>query len=240
MDLSNFDTITGIATVIMLLLGYIMGIKTLFIYRGNQNQIVLITSFLFFSLPSPWLEFGVRFLFVVFGKTISNTVGVFLFAWSIPILVIFWCYITSSLFTSQPWIKQVSIVITSIPGIIFLISIYIFRDYSIDKIPNSIGVNYVYAPYQNCIILFYGLLGILFVFPTYSYFSFKSDNKLLKFKTGMIALSVLIFSIAGVMDGLISFKSIAGVLIFRIMLMFSLILLYLGYNTPNFIKVKYE
>ncbi|NHZ86789.1 MAG: hypothetical protein GWP19_13095, partial [Planctomycetia bacterium] len=101
MELSNIDTITGISSLIMLVLGYGLGIKTIMIWMERKVNIILLTALLFFALPTPWLEFTLRFIFALFGSRIGDTFGMFIFAWSIPTLVTSWVYITSSLYKNQ-------------------------------------------------------------------------------------------------------------------------------------------
>lgn len=239
MEISNVDFIIGSATVLMLAIGYIMGVRTLFIYKAKRKKLILLTSFLFFALPSPWLDFGLRFLLALSSNTIDHTISVFLFAWAIPVLVIIWGYITSSLYQNHPWVKNAFLVLSAIPGLVFIISIYIFRDFTVEEIPGSVGVSHIFSAYQNMIILFFGALGIVFVLPTYLYFSIKSNNKLFKFKTRMIALSVFLFSTVGVLDGIVTFGMLAEMLFLRFFLVLSLVFLYLGYNTPKFIEARY-
>ena len=239
MALSNIDTITGISSLVMLILGYGLGIKTITIWMQKKANIILLTALLFFALPTPWLEFTLRFIFELFGGAIGDTFGMFVFAWSIPTLVTSWVYITSSLYKNQEWFKYVALGITIIPGIIFIISIYILQDWTVTDVAGSIAKNYEYTTLEQIIIYYFGALGIGIVFPSYIYFSNKSEDKLFKFKSRMIAFSVLLFTIAGIADATIVFTSAFNIVILRVALMISLILLYLGYNTPIKIKDRY-
>jgi hypothetical protein len=240
MALSNIDTITGISSLVMLILGYGLGIKTITIWMKKKANIILLTALLFFALPTPWLEFTLRFIFALFDGEIGDTFGMFIFAWSIPVLVTSWVYITSSLYKNQEWFKYVALAITVIPGIIFIISIYFLQNWEVTEIAGSIAKNYEYVPLEEFIIYYFGALGIGIVFPSYIYFSNKSEDKLFKFKSRMIAFSVLLFTIAGISDATIAFDSAFNIVILRVVLMISLILLYLGYNTPTRIKDRYS
>lgn len=242
MALSYIDTITGISSLVMLILGYGLGIKTITIWMKKKANIILLTALLFFALPTPWLEFTLRFIFELFGGAIGDKFGMFIFAWSIPTLVTSWVYITSSLYKNQEWFKYVALAITVIPGLIFVISIYFIQDWSVTFVDEatSIAKNYQYTTLEQIIIYYFGALGIGIVFPSYIYFSNKSDDKLFKFKSRMIAFSVLLFTIAGIADATIVFTSAFNIVILRIVLMISLIFLYLGYNTPTKIKDRYS
>ncbi len=234
--------ITGISSLVMLLLGYGLGIKTLTIWMQKKANIILLTALLFFALPTPWLEFTLRFIFELFGGEIGDTFGMFVFAWSIPTLVTSWVYITSSLYKNQEWFKYVALGITVIPGIIFIVSIYFLQDWTVTDvaIDDSIAMNYEYTTLEQIIIYYFGALGIGIVFPSYVYFSNKSEDKLFKFKSRMIAFSVLLFTIAGIGDATITFTDAFYIVVLRVLLMISLILLYLGYNTPIKIKNRYS
>ena len=240
MVLTNLDLITGISSSVMLLLGYVLGIKTLTKWKEKRENIILFSAILFFSLPSPWLEYTLRFIFALFNAEIGDTFGIFIYAWSIPVLTTTWAYITSSLYKNQEWFKYVALAVTAIPGLIFIISIYFFQTWTVSDVANSIAKNYEYDTLQGIIIIYYGALGIGFIFPSYMYFSFKSQNKLFIFKARMIAYSVLLFAIAGVSDATIKFDNAFNIVILRVLLMLSLTFLYLGYNTPNRVKIRYE
>lgn len=240
MVLTNLDLITGISSTVMLALGYILGAKTLTIWKKKKDYIILLSAILFFSLPSPWLEYTLRFIFALFNGEIGDTFGIFIFAWSVPVLTTTWVYITSSLYKNQEWFKYVGLVVTIIPGLIFIVSVYFLQTWTVTDVSDSIAKNYVYDGLQQGIIFYFGALGIGFIFPSYLYFSFKSENKLFIFKTRMIAYSVLLFAIAGMADAMIEFDSAFNIVILRVLLMFSLTFLYLGYNTPSMVKSRYE
>ncbi len=240
MAITSFDLVNGISTWIMLSIGYGMGIRTLKLWRDKKDHLILITAILFFSLPTPWLSAGVRFLLYLFDVHPTDAVLLIFFVWSVPILIICWAYITSSLYKNISWLKYFFLVITVIPGIIFLISIFVYGTWSTVAIEGAIQKNYVYEGITGYLLYYYGFLGIFFVMPSYTYFSIKSTNPLYKLKFRFIAISASLFTIAGMVDGIITFNSIFYVVLLRIMLTTSLIFLFLGYNTPEWIKEKYN
>lgn len=225
----------------MLSIAYFMGIKIVRIWQKKQDYLILVTALLFFALPTPWLSSGLQFLFVIiFDKTLSGKFLLLLIAWSIPTLTTSWVYITSSLYKNKSWSQWAGLLVPGIPGLLFIIWVYFLGSWEIKEIPNAIQVNFVYVGLPNYIIYYFGILGILFVFPSYAYISIKSDNNLVKAKTGFIALSSLLYAIAGVWDGAVTFQNITVVIILRVILTISLIFLYLGYNTPERIKQKFQ
>ncbi|MCY3410047.1 MAG: hypothetical protein INQ03_00290 [Candidatus Heimdallarchaeota archaeon] len=237
-DLSAIDLVAGFSSMLMLIVGVSMAIKTILIWREKRDNLILLTSLLFFSLPSPWLGTTVRLLGYMFDLNINYDIVVYLFAWSVPTLVISWCYITAALLP-QPWAKKVVLGISLVPGIIFFITVYLLGHWSYGLIDNSIYFGWLYGTIPNIMIYIYGALGILFVLPVYVYFSIKSTKPLFKFKTRMIAIAVTLFTIAGVWDSGVT-QVIGLIVLLRVFLLLSLVSLYLGYITPDWIKSRYD
>ena len=236
---SASDVIIAIATALMFLVGYGMGIKSFMVWREKKSPLILLTALLFISLPTPWLAYPLRVISIAFGSPIDDKIALYLFAWSVPALAIVWLYITSSLFVNQKYFRYIALVITVIPGLIFIVGIYFLDMWSVTLVPDSSSINYIYDPLLDGIIMFNGVLGLLLIFPSYTYFSINSKSKLFRFKSRSIAVASLLFVLAGVTDAVITFDNIVVVLLLRIVLTASLVFLYLGYNTPERIRLRY-
>ncbi|MHA2249405.1 MAG: hypothetical protein ACXAD7_03535 [Candidatus Kariarchaeaceae archaeon] len=235
------DTVVALSSLFIIIIGYSMGVISLKLWKEKQSNLLLLSSILFFTLPSPWMPDVFVFFADLGGGSISDRTAAYLSAWSIPILVSTWLYITSSLLKDRPWAKYVALAAGVIPGIIFYVKSYIFSDWKVDPIDeDSIILTVEYSPGSNLIIIIYGLAGLFFIFPMYLYFSFKSRNRLFKFRSAMISTGVLLYALSAMFDAIIVFEGITGIILARFFILLSMISLFLGYNTPSRLREKFE
>jgi hypothetical protein len=239
MALTSLDYVTAISTSIMMLVGLLMSIIAFKIWLEKKNIKFLLTAILFFALPFPWLNQVLIIVSTMFDIVPNTIVGVYLTVWSIPTLVITWLYITTSLYSKQ-WVRYISLFVGVVLGVYVIIRVYIQDAWGINNVPNTVLYNIEYSPDVELVIAIFGLMGLLIVTPTYYYFSSVSEDPLFKFRSRMIAIAAFIFSIAGVADAILILDTIVTLLLLRVMLLISLILLYLGYITPNMIRKRYE
>lgn len=222
----------------MIIVGFTMAYIALRKYLENRKMELLVTSILFFTLPLPWVSQVYVVLVDMMGNTATPKIGVYLATWSIAIFALSWIYITLSLY-NRPAIKWVGSAFTAALGIYLMVQVYILSRYEVDYPADSVIYNVVYELDTLIVIGLLGVLGLLVVSPTYLYFSVKSQQALFKFRSLMIGIAALIYTVAAVLDALITFDTILGIASLRFLLLVSLILLYIGYLTPRRIRERY-
>ncbi len=239
MALETFDIVAATASALILAVGYLIGIYLVGVYKKTKKPIILLSSILFFTLPSPWLTDVLVILIVLFDGSVPAGFGLYVSAWSIPILVSTWLYITGSLYRDRPWFKYFTLSIGVIPGIVYYIYVYVIKAWKEKPIPDSHLTNVEYELIPFAIILIYGIAGISIVFTSYAIFAYKSQNKLFKFRSSMIAIGSLLFTIAGVTDSFLVYDQLFHFIVIRFLVLLSMISLFLGYNTPTRIREKF-
>ena len=239
---STFDLIAGILTLLPLVIGYTMGVITLRIYlQKSRSTLVLLTAILFFALPSPWLGVSTVFVEQLLGlKVLNDTTYVFLYAWSIPIIATIWLYTSASLLKFSDKIKWVVLVITLVVDALFLYSIYVQKDFEVNKVPDSIFYDSTFTGNASLISTLMVVSIIVIVVPLYFWIAYRTDDKLFTFKARFIGLGALLFSIAAGLDANLELSTVGIIAFVRFFLVISLICLYLGYNTPNSIRQRYQ
>jgi len=238
---SNTELIAGILTLLPLVIGYTMAIISFRIYRKGGSNLVLLTSILFFALPSPWLGVSTVFIEQLLGLNVLNpTAYVFLYAWSVPIIALVWNYTSASLIKYKDYIKYIVLAIIGILDLIFLWAIYIDKQFEVNEVQGSIFLDSTFTGTASLVSTLVVASVILFVAPLYFWIAYKTEDPLFKFKARFIGLGALLFSFSAGLDASIELGSIGLVIVVRLALVTSLILLYLGYNTPDRIKSRYQ
>lgn len=242
MDPTLIDSVTAISSLIINAIGITMAVISLKIWREKKSTPILLSSILFFTIPAPWLvDFIVYVTHLVSGDTPSNSVLVIFSAWSIPILSTFWVYITSELYSKEyPRLKWIMLGILGVLDIIFYTVVFILDQWIVSDITDSILIKIDYGDIGNIMVVLYGLFGLLFIFPSYTYFSMKSENQLFKVRSALIASGTLLFTISGVLDAVLVFGSITLIVVLRFLIVAALTSLYLGFITPNFLRERYQ
>lgn len=235
------DSITAFSSLFINVIGYSMGVISLRIWTKSKQQLVLLSSILFFTLPSPWLvDFLIYIVHIITGGTINYTFAIIIAAWSVPILSTSWAFITATFFRDRPYLKWVLLGVMSVLDLIFYILVWGFHKYNIEDVPGSVILNVNYGTFPNIIIVIYGLIGLVFVFPTFTYLALKSTDQLFKLRSYIIATGTLLFTIGAVADAILVFHDVVGIIFLRLMVLGALICLYLGFNTPKSIRNKYK
>lgn len=240
MDISALDLFTSIASGLLTVVGFTLGIIAFRKWQQSKNNLLLITSVLFISIPITWLIDTIIVTVALFGGEMSPKAIIYFAAFGIPIFTAIWFYLTGSLYVNRPWVKQLMLAVGIISALVFYTSVYILGQGNVTPISDdSVLRNIDYEGPGMIMIYFYGALGLLFVVPTYLYFSMKTTNPLMAFRFRMIGLGVLSFDLSAVADAVLRFEELWFFLLTRLLILVSLILLSVGYNTPERYRKKY-
>ena len=237
MVLTTLDYVTAISTSIMIIVGWLMSIIAFKLWREKKDPQILLSGVLFFALPVPWLNQVIIIVSAMFQLEPNPEIAVYLTGWSIPTLVVSWVFITTSLY-SKKWIKYLSLFVNVVLGIYVIIRVYFQDGWGINEV-GSVLYNIEYTDDVDIVISIFGIMGLFIVTPTYFYFSYVSHNPLFKYRSKMIAIAALLFSLAGALDAILELDTIIELVLLRVILLISLVLLYLGYITPKWIRKKY-
>ncbi|MBD3191911.1 MAG: hypothetical protein GF308_14785 [Candidatus Heimdallarchaeota archaeon] len=239
--LSGMEITAGVVTIIPMIIGYSMSIITLIRYFQKKKILLLLSSIIFFSLVSIWIGITIVFLAAAFGLLPpSNTTYVFSYSWAPVVLGITWNYVTASLFKKRSWLKYVILGFFVILGALYLYFIYIAKDFTVTTFPDSIYKDSSMGTASSIIIYIFVVSILLFIAPVYLWVGSKTNKKLIKFKSFIIAAGAFLFGIVIIVDATIPLEQIIIVIIIRLVLLVSLVCLFLGYITPRMIVDKLE
>ena len=80
----------------------------------------------------------------------------------------------------------------------------------------------------------------IFVPSLYFWTSYQTNKPLIRLRTLLIGLGCIFYCVVGIIDGSLELNSLLPLLFVRLLLLASLIILYLGYNTPQRIRLRYS
>lgn len=239
--MNTVEIIAGIITLIPMLIGYIMTILSIIKYFQKKNQLLLLSAIIFFSLVSSWIGVTIVFLAAVFNLPPPNDqLYLFSYSWAVPLLATTWNFVTASLFKKKQYLKYIVLGIMGILDVLFIVFIYVLGEYTVETLEGLIYKDSTFLPPASYILYAFVASVLLFICPVYFWVSYRSEQRVIKFKSIMIGIGSALFAIVAVLDGAIPLGNITVVIIIRFVLTIALVLLFLGYNTPIFIVNKLE
>lgn len=238
MSLTPLEWMIGIGNTVPLLIGYTLSIMTLKTYFEKKKPLLLLSSILFFTIPSPWLAQVYVFIVAATGNTYDPVVYIYLVAWPIPIIGLVWTYLTASLYQKYPGLKKLLLPIYAVLALIHYWFMYVLKDATME----STGTVYpsVQFPLISELIIYFEVASLLlFIIPSYLYFSRKSEDKLFKIRTLLIAIGAFLFTLVAVVDGVM--ENTGPILITtKIFMTIALSLIFLGYTPPQSLRDRYQ
>ena len=233
-ELSQLELLQGSFTLIYVLISLIIGILFCGKYFSTKRIEHITLGFSWIFLSSAWWGTTMQFLSIVlFSKTISLFLWMFLANVGIPIAILFWIYSISHIMYKENE-KQILLLFMAIcvPYEIILLAL-LFTD------PNLVGTqvatfNTISKPY----IIVFQLFAIFTAFLTGVVFSIKSmkvDDKEIKWKGRILLIAFISFLIGTIGDALLALSEVPLVIV-RLILISSSIEYYLAWFLPDRLK----
>ncbi|MCY3414384.1 MAG: hypothetical protein INQ03_22245 [Candidatus Heimdallarchaeota archaeon] len=236
--ISGIDLLVGILTITPIVIGYTMGIISLGKYLSSKKGMMLLSSILFFALPSPWIGTTIVFLGYLFDVAVSDTIYVFSYAWSVAVFSTVWSYITASFDQSKPRRKFYVLGILGTLSLFYFYLIYIAKEFEVHELEGTIFKDSTFTGITTYITYIFALFILFYVAVTYLIISRNTQDPIIRFKTRIISLGAVLFVFGAIADGIFGVTNAGSLIVIRFLIVLSLISLYLGYLTPNVVKEK--
>lgn len=230
--MESVEIVTGIITLIPIVIGYTMGGIALGKFIQKKNWFLILSAIIFFSLVSSWIGVSLVFFGAIFGWVPPDYVYIFSYAWAVPVLATAWNFVTATLFKKQNYLKYIILGVLVALDIAFLIGVYALRQFNVNDL-SGIYKDSQFLPYSSIILYIYVVSVVFFIAPVYIWVGVKTDQRLIKFKSIFIATGSLLFGIVAILDGVIPLSNLALVIVIRLVLCLSLVFLFLGFTTPT-------
>ncbi|MFX1388444.1 MAG: hypothetical protein ACFE9Z_00095 [Promethearchaeota archaeon] len=239
MSLSNLDILNGILGLTVVIVSFILGLIVLLKYFKNKNKNFILLGINLIFLASGW--YGTSTSFIV--ALINNSEGlslelILLFNFiPLPIGLLCWCgFYTNVLMKERQKLFLIIVIIITI--FFYAVFLYVvFTDVSqaaikISPVDTTAGENKFLSIY---IIIFIVLL--LFTGIHFSLRTMKYENVEMKIKGKFLLFAFPAFALGGLLDSTLPSNEIT-LIIFRLLLISSIIGFYIGYLLPKWLKKR--
>lgn len=232
--LSEFEIITGIATLIFLIISMSVAIKIASKYFEIKSKSLLFIGLAFLGLYFHYIPVVINVIYVYLtGELLSVEFNLLLGFGILPIFTILW-YLGFTELTFQENRKIIMIVIVSWSIIFYIIFFYfLFTDVS----ALAVVVNAVKMKFEVGFALLLLSSLLLWQIPGYifSIRGVRSDNPIVKMKGKFLLLTFIIYPIGAFFD-LISEDDVLLIILARIIGIISAFTFYIGMVLPEWAK----
>jgi hypothetical protein len=232
MAIDTSIVINGLFSLLFVIFSVIIGLKIALKYRKYKQRTLILVGIAWITMSKPWWGSSVSFLVYLF-----NGVGISLFWYIlitfsfISIVIIVWLVALNDLTK----IKNFKIIFGAFLtyAIIFevLILYFLFTDISVLGVqvdPVNIDLGLFLIAYLLIDLIIFIISGFHFAFR-----SLRSEKPDIKLKGKFLVLAFLIYLIGAALETILSFPP------FRLILIASAIMFYIGFMMPEAIKKKF-
>ena len=103
---TSIEYFTGFSILFMFVVGLTMAIMAFRVWMKKREFKTILTAILFLALPFPWMTQMYIVVSTALDMTIVQDFSAYLSAWSIPVLVTSWVYLTLAL-TNKPVFRKI-------------------------------------------------------------------------------------------------------------------------------------
>ena len=239
-ELSNSSQISGFLTLIAIIILIPLLIIVLKRAIETKEKILYLFFFTFIFSFSPWYPTGFGYIYWIFThETLSYDFNILAGMAFTPIGIIAW--INIYLRTVKPNFRTSIIIVFTIFSCIFEVYLFYYLYFAPGApIKSLLGtVNELRTNFLG-FILIYALISVIIVCSFGIHFSIISikeatSNKI-RWKGKFLLAGFSFFTIVLILDTILPSSLIIGIIIIRIMLIFTCFFLYLGFILPNWIK----
>lgn len=224
--------INGLFSLLFVIFSLMIGLKIASKYREHKQRTLILVGITWIGMSKPWWGSSTSFIVYLF-----NGVGLPIFLYIlinfsfISLVIIIWLVALNELTK----IKKFMVIIGAfiIYAIIFeaLILYFLFTDISILGVltdPVNIDLGLFLIVYLLIDLVIFIISGFYFAFK-----SLQSDKLEIKLKGKFLLLAFLIYLIGAALETVLSFPP------FRLILVFSAIIFYIGFMMPEMIKKRF-
>ena len=226
-DLSTLDILHGILTSTFVIISIAVSLKILLKYPKHKRIELLTVGIAWLGISTPWWGNSFSFLtYISFGFKLDLFTYLLIENAFIPIALICWIYSFGAL--AYPALKKKFLIIIGaicIPYEIFLISALIIEPTIIGTLEGMFDSKHTIIPIAFRI---FGLIVVLITGILFGRESMKSDNLVIKWKGRFLAIGIITFVVAAILDVILILNPLELIIV-RGLLILSAFEYYLGF-----------
>ncbi len=236
MELSTVEFISGLFSIIIVIISIIVGLKIASKYFEYRQKTFVLVGVTWIGVVTPWYPSSVSFILVLTTGAPLNPELYFILGISLlPFFMIVWLTaFTEFLYKDK---QKMILLLFSITAVIFesIFFYFLFADPSqIGELTGPVNVEY------KSFVLFYILFLIVILEMTGILFareSLRSEKPENKLKGKLLILAFLTYAVGGLVDAILPIH-IATVVIMRLLVLTSTIEFYWGFYLPEWIEKR--
>lgn len=239
MVLSDVAFASGLSSLMIVIIGWILGIYLLIRYKSNPDKNTLALAIVLISIGSVWLAVSVNFLLALSGLNfLDDLTYVLLIGWIPGVTGVTLGYMFVSI-VKEEYLKP-TMVIFSILLVIDIIMMYILVPFGIwevsqvisfkntpDGIPDA-SVEGIYKIFSYVSIIVMIITSLFFILTAK-----RTDIRRVKRRAGLLGIGLLISTISLIFDSVAPTEDLFILLTVRIVVVFGLIIMSMGITLPK-------
>jgi len=233
MELSGFDILNGIFSIIFVVISISVGLKIASRYFEKKSRSFLLIGFSWVGLSAPWFPSTTSFILYFFDFQVPEQILFLIANLPISIALIFWVIAFTDFKYKEK--QKIVLILAFIYEIVYLaIFFYLLIDdpSQIGEVMGVTDTNYKLLVNVNMIL---SLLVLLITGTIFARDSMNSENKEVSVKGKFLLAAFFTFVVGAILD-VFSAISLCFLIIGRILLIISAFEFYVGFILPNFLK----
>lgn len=242
MTLSNLAFASGLSSLLIVIIGWLLGLYLIMRYLSSPDKNTLALAVILISVGSVWIAIAINFILALLGMAFLNELPyVLLLGWIPGVVGLAVGYVFMSI-VKEEYLKPTMILF----GIFFVINTiinYVFIPFNIFGLSPTSSITFGTTPLgelPNATTT--GIFGILsavtivIMFATAIFFiltAVRTDIPLVKTRAGLLGAGFLMISILIVFDSLIDINDITILVILRFLIVISLFIMAMAITLPK-------
>ena len=242
MGLTEIAFTSGITSLMIVVIGWILGLYLLKRYLSSPDKNTLALAVILISVGSVWLAIAINFIFALTNQPyLGNTAYILVIGWIPGVTGLAIAFVFTSIMKEE-YLTYAMIIF----GLIFIINmliVYGLIAFNIDGLSWKDEISFTATPNTELpnastvgYFLVLSVISIVIMLATSIFFiitSFRTDIPIVKARAGLIGIGLLIIAILITFDSVIDLTDIVSLVIVRILIVVGLFILAIAITLPK-------
>lgn len=242
MTLSNIAFTSGVTSLMIVIIGWILGLYLLKRYLSSPDNNTLALAIILISVGSVWLSIAINFIFALTNQPyLGNTAYILVIGWIPGVTGLTIAYVFTSIIKEE--YLKIAMIIFGIIFIINMIIVYVLIAFDIAGFSWKDAINFTATPVTELpnastvgYFLLLSVISIVIMLATSIFFiltALRTDIPLVKARAGLLGVGFLMIAILITFDSIIDITDILQLVIVRILIVIGLFILAIAITLPK-------